>query len=564
MEKAAGTAAHYDVIVIGAGIAGTILSAILARQQLNVLVIDAATHPRFVIGESMIPATSFMMRIMAERYDVPEIMHCSTLPFVQNHITSNSGTKRNFSFFYHREGEAQNPKESTQLPVPNIPYGPEAHLFRQDTDAYMMAVAIKYGAKVKQKTMISDIDIHEDGVNIKTTANEEFSAKYIVDASGFNSVLAKRLGLREEPSRMKTKSRSLFTHMVGVKPFDEITNKDEHKLPNRIHNGTLHHIFDGGWLWVIPFDNNAKSTSILCSVGLQYDLNRNPDNVPTKKPEEEFADFLEAYPDVKKQFENAKPVREWISSGGRLQYSASKVIGKRFCLLAHASAFIDPLFSRGLAITTETINSLAQRLIDAVREDDFNEERFEPVSRIIQQSYDTNDRLVSCSYTAFRDFNLWNAWYRVWALGQAFTSLRLTQVLSKFYKERDMQILLDIEKAPYIGSLCVDFAEYQPLFEKVASTVEAVRDQGLSTEEATQRIYGYYEEAQSFIPEQYDILNPDKRHISKMDMLSLYEVVMWGAQQAPDTIRKLYFDIDESFLKGTKEPGSNEVPVATV
>ncbi|AJS60192.1 NAD(P)/FAD-dependent oxidoreductase [Paenibacillus sp. IHBB 10380] len=541
---------NYDVIIIGAGIAGTILAAILARQNVKVLVVDSGTHPRFVIGESMIPATSFMMRIMAERYDVPEIMHCSTLPFIQKNITSNSGIKRNFSFIYHREGQAQNPNETTQLPVPNIPYGPEAHLMRQDTDAYMMAVAIKYGADIKQKTFITDIDINDEGAWIKTSVNDEFHAKFIVDASGVNSVLSKRLGLREEPTRMKTNTRSIFTHMIGVKPYDEICKKSEHNLPSPLHNGTLHHIFDGGWLWVIPFDNTENSTSKLCSVGLQFDLTKTPPKTD-KEPEQEFSEFLSRFPEVAKQFEDAKPVREWISSN-RLQYSASEVVGDRFCLLAHASAFIDPLFSRGLAITTETINSLAQRLIDSVNEDHFYKERFEPVAEIIQNSYDTNDRLVACSYAAFKDFDLWNAWYRIWALGQAFTSLRFTQILSKYYKENNIEHLLAIEKAPYIGSLCVDLDEFQPLFEKVASTVEEVRDNHLPIDEAVKRIYGYYSEL-DFLPEQYDLTNPDRHYIGKMNLIALYDIVTWGAQNAPEKIRKLYFDFDGSFLSGNKE-----------
>ena len=59
-----------DVVILGAGLAGTTLAACLARQGARVLILDAASHPRFAIGESTIPYTSMLMRLVAERYDV--------------------------------------------------------------------------------------------------------------------------------------------------------------------------------------------------------------------------------------------------------------------------------------------------------------------------------------------------------------------------------------------------------------------------------------------------------------------------------------------------------------
>ncbi|MBB3114045.1 FADH2 O2-dependent halogenase [Paenibacillus phyllosphaerae] len=537
--KTSQTDRSYDVIIVGAGIAGTILGTILARHQVKVLLIDSSSHPKFAIGESMIPGTSFMMRLMAERYDVPEIMYCSTFPLIRQNISSSCGIKRNFSFVYHREGESQNPLETTQLSVPNLPYGSEAHMYRQDTDAFMMTMAIKYGAVVKQRTMIKDVVITDTGVEVITSTDEAYSASYIVDGTGANSMLSRKLELKEEPTRMRTNTRSMFTHMINVLPFDALTDKNTHGLPSAFHRGTLHHIFDGGWLWVIPFDNHKDSTNRLCSVGLQLENRLHPKT--DLSPEEEFQSFLDRFPDIAKQFAQAKPVRDWTASD-RLQYSSHQVIGDRYCLLAHAAAFIDPLFSRGLAITVNTINALAQRLIDAVGSQSFRAEDFALVSKIIQESYDTNDRLVSCSYTAFRDFDLWNAWYRVWALGQAFTSLRFTQLLSKYYENRDLNWLMEVEKAPYPGGIVTDLEDYQVLFNQVASTVEAVRDDGLCPKEAAERIYGYYKAAEHFIPEHYQILNRDKRFISKMDPKSLLEVVEWGNTKAPQRIRELYFE----------------------
>ncbi|MBT5120924.1 MAG: NAD(P)-binding protein, partial [Planctomycetes bacterium] len=68
----------FDVAIIGSGMGGSTLAAILARQGLNVVVFEAGQHPKFAIGESTILETSEMMRALAEFYDVPELVYFSS------------------------------------------------------------------------------------------------------------------------------------------------------------------------------------------------------------------------------------------------------------------------------------------------------------------------------------------------------------------------------------------------------------------------------------------------------------------------------------------------------
>ena len=107
----------YDVAILGAGVGGGMLAAILARHSLRVLLVEADSHPRFTIGESTIPETAGLLRVVGERYSVPEIAHLATFQSVRHHVTSACGVKRGFSFIYHREGEPQRPEESTQFPT---------------------------------------------------------------------------------------------------------------------------------------------------------------------------------------------------------------------------------------------------------------------------------------------------------------------------------------------------------------------------------------------------------------------------------------------------------------
>ena len=122
----------------------------------------------------------------------------------------------------------------------------------------------------------------------------------------------------------------------------------------------MHHLIERGWFWIIPFDSHKRSKNPLCSVGLTFDERLYP-RPKDMTPEEEFNHYLDQYPAVKRQFEGASKVREWVSTD-RIQYSSKQTIGHRWCLMSHAAGFLDPLFSRGLSNTFEVVDALVGRL----------------------------------------------------------------------------------------------------------------------------------------------------------------------------------------------------------
>src|SRR4030095_3254491 len=247
----------YDVAILGTGIGGTLLGAILARSGMQVLLVEHGVHPRFVIGESTIPETTIMLRLMARRYRVPEIFHLSNFNSVRAHVSTACGVKRNFSFVYHHEGQQDRPEESTQFPTWTPPFGPDVHYFRQDVDAYMLSIAVSYGATALQQTAVTDVDFASDTVRLGTSDGRLLRARFVFDAGGMRALLPLKLHLREDPCSMRTHSRALYTHMVGVTPLDACgPPRSRHRLPSPLSQGTLHHIFPGGWMWVIPFDNH--------------------------------------------------------------------------------------------------------------------------------------------------------------------------------------------------------------------------------------------------------------------------------------------------------------------
>lgn len=408
----------YDVAIIGSGIGGSALGAILARHGQRVILFEAKSHPRFAIGESLILETSEMMRALAHFYDVPELAYFSTENFFPFAGTTH-GIKRHFGFLHHQPGQPHHPHHTLQAIIPKEPHGHELHLYRQDTDYFMMSTAVSYGATVQQNSPVQDIELTDDHVIIRPSQGQPVTARYVVDAGGFRSILAQKFHLRD--FNLQTHSRGMFTHMINVPCYHQTgPSQKTYGLPFRMSEGTLHHVFDGGWLWVIPFDNHALSTNPLCSVGLLLDPRQHPprDDVTA---EEEFFAFIAQYPSIAAQFADAHAVREWTRAG-RLQYSSKQVVGDRWALLGHAAGFIDPLYSKGLYTSLASVFVLAHLLLKARESGDYSAAAFGDLQIVTQNFVHAADRLVANSYRAFRDTRLWQVYAVMWLLG-AYTEL---------------------------------------------------------------------------------------------------------------------------------------------
>jgi len=248
---------QYDVAILGAGFEGSMLGIILACNGAKVVIVDAGTHPRFALGESTVRHTFRMIKIMAERFGVPEFKtEFNSGKTIHQHVSSGFGIKTNFGFMLHHEGQHQRPEEATQLVIPPYREGYEAHLFRQDTDAYLTYTAIHHGATVKYHTRVKHVDTDSHGVSLETEKGETIRARFVADASGGGHVLSRMWNLRDEPTRCKTNTRCLFTHMIDVKPYDDLSLPNGvPKAPRRWYQGTCHHLFDGGWVWSFRSNN---------------------------------------------------------------------------------------------------------------------------------------------------------------------------------------------------------------------------------------------------------------------------------------------------------------------
>ena len=525
----------YDVAILGTGIAGSMLGAILARHGAKVLLIDASQHPRFAIGESTIPYTLLTLRTLAERYDVPEIRTLATFTDARKTIGEVFGVKKHFGYLLHHEGQPQNPREVNEFNTPGLLHE-AAHLYRQDTDAWLFHVAVRYGCRARQNCRIADLDFDGSGVTLGAVSGETFRARYLVDASGYRSPVAEKFGLREDPCRFKHHSRSVWNHMLNVTPTDDLFNHPpEHRPPVPWYQGTVHHMFERGWFWVIGFDNNKWSRNPLCSVGLTLDPRRfpKPENMT---PEQDFYHHAARFPDIARQFEGAKPVREWVSTP-RLQYSSSNCVGDRYFLLSHAAGFIDPLFSRGLSNTAEAINALAWRLLRAVEDDDFSAERLEYVNRLQQGLFDYNDELVNAAFIAWSDYDLWTAVFRIWGWGTNAGTYRLQKAITKFRKDGRDDHFCALEEVPHLGLYWPDHDGFAKLFDSMVTQCDLVEQGSITSGQAADDLYAQLVRA-DFVPKHFGFCERGERFLNPTPA-RLAKMARWAHRDADPEVRDL-------------------------
>ena len=243
-------------------------------------------------------------------------------------------------------------------------------------------------------------------------------------------------------------------------------------------------------------------------------------------PQEEFEKILMKFPGIAPQFENARPVREWVSTD-RLQYSSKRCVGDRFCLTVQAAGTIDALFSRGMANTLDGIYALADLILKGLKDDDFSAERFKYIDELQQRLLDYNDRLVNCSYIAFSDFALWNAWYRVWSFGGLLNVFRIKKMQDKYAETGDLSCLSGLENPQYLGSLCPDLQRYEELFEAAASTVEAVGEGKLTPSTAAEKILSLFEQP-DFVPPGFEYHAAERHFNCKFEFEDIVNIFAWS------------------------------------
>ena len=541
------TATTFDVAILDNGLVGSALAAVLARRGARVALISVDTHPRYTPGEIATPYTTALLRVLADRYDVPELAVLATARRARAEVSARLGTARASGFVYHRTGRPRAPEEVFQLAPPRVMPAPPT-LYRQDTDAYVFHAACRYGATAYQQTRVADVVPDRDGVTVVRSDGRTIRARYVVDTGGRGIRLIDLFHTQEQPSRLRHRALGMATHMVRVRPFDEAGRAGRrHRPPVPWGAGPLHHVFAGGYLWVVPFGPGRDGTPVAWSVGASLAVpqpapgpmdgaeNPGPWRADPGEPAERRWDrLLDEFPDIGAQLHDARPVQPWTTIGS--QPSGGGCAGDRWCAIGEAAGLVDPLMSRPLLRGLEAVNFLGGRLLDAIRADDFAAERFRFLNEFAQRTMDADDRLVHAFFGASADYQLWKAFLSVWEVGSFYGRLTVEHAGSAHH-DGDGRAFQRLETAKYLGLPFPCHEGYHELFERACADIDDVTAGRTGASRAAGRMYAGLR-ATGLVPAGLPLADESLRfmHPGPADLVRLRR---WGRRDAPDEVRPL-------------------------
>ena len=441
--------ADFDLAIVGSGFGGSLLAMIARRLGKSVVLLERGRHPRFAIGESSTPLSNLLLEELATRYDLPSLLPlCKWGPWQKACPQLACGLKRGFTFYHHRPGRPS--ERDDQLLVAASPHDAiaDTHWYRADVDQYFVSEARKAGAEYLDEVRMESAREHEGGVRIEATRRGQpltIDARFVVDATGPRGFLHRTFGLPEVSLPDFPRTQGLYSHFTGVARLDEMSPPTE-PPPYPIDDAAVHHIFEGGWIWVLRFNNGITSAG----VAAQSDLSEGA---------LAWRRLLDRFPTIREQFADARPTMPFLHAP-QLSFRSGVVAGRRWALLPSAAGFIDPLLSTGFPLTLLGV----ARLAEIVERDG---EGLDAYARITEAELLATAGLIGALYTAMPNFPVFVALSMLYFAAASFseTARRLArpELATSFLLQNNpafqMQTILQRTNSPTLADEIRRFIE---------------------------------------------------------------------------------------------------------
>ena len=336
----------YDVVVIGGGPAGATTAAILAEAGRKVLVVERTKFPRFHIGESLMPESYWVFERLGM---LPRLRDSDFVKKYSVQFVTATGKESQPFFFDERD-----PRECSQTwQVP-----------RDRFDQMMLDNAAERGAEVWMEANVNDVILedaaHDDlpratGVVVTPKDGQPIrvAAKVVVDATGMNALLSKKLGIRKTDPKLR--KASLFAHYKGCR-----------RDPGKNAGATLvlSTAQNDGWFWYIPLPNDVTS------VGVVGDLDRLMSD-KTRTPEQKLEDEIANCPGLADRMPGSQRVSD-VHVISDFSYRATRCAGEGWVLVGDAFGFLDPMYSSGVFLALKSGEMAADAINEAFAKRDFS------------------------------------------------------------------------------------------------------------------------------------------------------------------------------------------------
>ena len=401
-----------EVAIVGSGFAGSITARMLAALGYDVVLLERATHPRFAIGESTTPLANLSLERLGRRYGMPDCWRMAAHGRWLAHLPDvRRGLKRGFTFYRHHPGEpfADRGLGSERLLVAASPDDAvsDSHWLRADVDHHFVREAVRAGVDYHERVRLTGVEAlpremrltgDRDGVPI------DVRASFVVDASGPGGFLARHLPIECAIDSVRTRSALVYGHFDNVRPMGELVPS----LPAGPYSddwAAVHHLLDDGWMYALRFDHGATSAGVCLSPdGLMRLGGSGPID-----PRALWRAVLDRYPTLADAFIFADELRP-LAYVPRMQHRLATAAGERWALLPHAFAFVDPLFSTGIAWGLRAVERLGLMFEAAAPGRRYPApEALARYAALLDTEADQIDMLVAGAYEAMRRFDLFAA-----------------------------------------------------------------------------------------------------------------------------------------------------------
>jgi FADH2 O2-dependent halogenase len=400
----------FDLAIIGSGFSGSLLAMIARRTGRSVMLLDRGAHPRFAIGESTSPLMNLVIEQLADRYDLPRLKPLTTWgEWQRTYPQLVGGLKRGSTYFKHESGTRYRtaPDRSNQLLVSAClnDEAADTHWLRSDVDYFLLQEAIACGAEYLDQTDLHSIELTNGaGARLKGKRGGQtvnLRTRLIVDASGPRGFLSRTLGLGEKRFEGYPATQALYSHFIGVHRCDAMSDYEVAGIPPYpMDDAAVHHVFEGGWMWVLRFNNGVTSAGIAVTEELARELKLSEGEAAWRR-------FLARFPSIAAQFADARAIREftWMPY---LTFRSEMAAGDSWAMLPSAAAFVDPLFGAGMPMAVLGVERLGRLLEENLGESELNEWLREYSRTALMEADHTADFVAGC-YAAFPQFELFTS-----------------------------------------------------------------------------------------------------------------------------------------------------------